>query len=165
MCVCVCVCVCVCEQELMQLSTPAAPAECPYIGFSAQKSGNMLEAQTLWDATMAYSISQAALPLSHEAGGSGVGSAGEGAERGVAERGGDEGEALRPLVVHVCGKFHCENDLGIPEHLKRCVCRVRVCLCICVCLCLSVCLSVGALRPEVFPAYQAVAAGDSLIRP
>merc|ERR1711865_452459 len=26
---------------------------------------------------------------------------------------------LPPLVMHVCGKFHCEGGLGIPEHLAR----------------------------------------------
>ena len=38
----------------------ADPAEksCPYIGFSAKRSGLMLEAQNVWDATMAHSIAK-----------------------------------------------------------------------------------------------------------
>jgi len=69
-------------------TSDASEPACPYIGFSTKKTDLMLEAQTLWDATMAHSIATAA-------DGSGGGSGG-------GERGGK-----RPLIVHVCGKFHC----------------------------------------------------------
>merc|ERR1712005_84436 len=25
----------------------------------------------------------------------------------------------RPLCLHVCGRFHCDQNLGIPEHLAQ----------------------------------------------
>ncbi len=49
----------------------------------------MLDAQSLWDATMAYSIAEY---LKHHA---------------------------NALVLHLNGKFHSENHLGAPEHLSR----------------------------------------------
>jgi hypothetical protein len=30
-----------------------------------------------------------------------------------------EQQQVEPLVIHVCGKFHCEGRLGIPEHLQH----------------------------------------------
>lgn len=71
--------------------------ECPYIGFSIGAS-RMLEAQCLWDATMAYSIHEELLSFAHRAA---------------------SGTGCRPLVMHVCGKFHCEHHLGIPERLRE----------------------------------------------
>ena len=47
----------------------------------------MLDAQSLWDATMAKSISSQL-----------------------------EADSKR-RVLHLCGRFHCEHWLGIPEHL------------------------------------------------
>jgi hypothetical protein len=41
----------------------------------------------------------------------------QGAARGVSDAAGDSSTPQGPLVVHVCGKFHCEHRLGIPEHL------------------------------------------------
>lgn len=71
--------------------------ECPYIGIKGSDafsvSDKFLDAQTLWDAAMAHSIASAL------------------------EEAGREGR--RPLVVHVCGKAHIENGLGIPEHLRQ----------------------------------------------
>jgi len=60
-------------------------------------SADFLAAQGLWDATMAHSIAGAL--------GRGPGGA---------------------LVVHLCGRFHCEEGLGIPEHLARYAPRARV---------------------------------------
>lgn len=56
----------------------------------------MLDAQCLWDASMAHSIAQA---LADAAAASPPPSA-------------------PPLVMHVCGKFHCEHGLGVPERLE-----------------------------------------------
>ena len=50
--------------------------------------GNQLQAQALWDATMAYSISQAL--AAHP----------------------------NALVLHMVGGFHVERGTGIPEHLE-----------------------------------------------
>ena len=57
-------------------------------GFSV--STNFLDAQSLWDASMAFSIAQhlRANP------------------------------SPESLLFHVCGKFHTEGRLGIPEHLE-----------------------------------------------
>jgi len=72
---------------------------CPYIGFSA--SSNFLDAQVLWDAAMASSIA-GALARHQLPGG------------------------CPPLVLHVCGKFHAEQGLGIGEHLGVYAPRARV---------------------------------------
>ncbi len=48
----------------------------------------LLEAQSLWDATMAFSISESLSRVKN------------------------------PLIIHVNGAFHSEEGLGIPEHLK-----------------------------------------------
>jgi uncharacterized iron-regulated protein len=52
-------------------------------------SGNILDSQTLWDATMAFSIAE------------------------YLKRADD------PLVIHLNGGFHTENRLGTPEHLLK----------------------------------------------
>ncbi|MCX7640524.1 MAG: ChaN family lipoprotein [Pyrinomonadaceae bacterium] len=52
-----------------------------------QSANNLLEAQTLWDATMAFSISEVLKANS------------------------------KALVIHINGAFHSENRLGAPEHL------------------------------------------------
>jgi hypothetical protein len=55
----------------------------------------MLEAQNVWDATMAHSIAarfQPTLDFSQSANSASKSS-------------------KKPLVLHVCGKFHCENHL------------------------------------------------------
>ncbi|KAK9809834.1 hypothetical protein WJX72_000076 [[Myrmecia] bisecta] len=57
---------------------------------------NFLDAQSLWDATMAHSIAKR---LSIDAMAPGQ-------------------PALPSLVLHVCGKFHSEGWMGIPEHLR-----------------------------------------------
>lgn len=51
----------------------------------------MMEAQLLWDHSMALSIAQSL----HQ----------------------EHGEEQDPLIVHVCGAFHCAYGLGIPEAL------------------------------------------------
>jgi len=77
-----------------------ASGSCPYIGFSSQavREGRpeMLEAQLLWDHSMAQSIASAL-------------------REGGAEGQADEGPP--PLVLHICGAFHCAHGLGIPEAL------------------------------------------------
>ncbi|EKX44334.1 hypothetical protein GUITHDRAFT_139877 [Guillardia theta CCMP2712] len=89
-------------------------AACPYIGWSAERSRFMLEAQNLWDATMAHSIAQILNGGGDLSGGGGGG--GGGGEK-LTRGGVKDGKA--PLVIHVTGKFHCEERLGIPEHLHR----------------------------------------------
>jgi len=75
----------------------AESGECPFIGFRAQDvreaKQEMLEAQLLWDHTMAMSIAEASRQ--------------------------QEGEVQPPLVLHICGAFHCSHGLGIPEVLPR----------------------------------------------
>jgi Uncharacterized iron-regulated protein len=56
---------------------------------------NILESQTLWDATMAFSISEYLK------------------------------KTKNPLVVHLNGAFHTENRLGTPEHLAKYSKKVR----------------------------------------
>ena len=87
-------------------------------GFSAQKTDLMLEAQTLWDATMAHSLATAA--VSPEA-------AVNGAASILLDSHGDKG-TKRPLIVHVCGKFHCNPSVirlsSVPCSLCRPVCSL-----------------------------------------
>ncbi|KAA8495693.1 hypothetical protein FVE85_1848 [Porphyridium purpureum] len=58
---------------------------------------SMLDAQSLWDATMAWNVSRALDAGSHDR----------------------DGEAAASLVFHVTGSFHVEHKLGIHEHLQR----------------------------------------------
>ena len=103
-------------QPIKAASTTVPVPTCPYIGFSTKKTDLMLEAQTLWDATMAHSIATAAHSIATAAvspeaaadGSSGGSSVGGGGGKRVGKR---------PLIVHVCGKFHC-----------------NVCVCVCVCV-------------------------------
>ncbi|RMH33971.1 MAG: hypothetical protein D6687_06110 [Acidobacteria bacterium] len=55
----------------------------------------MLDAQTLWDATMAFSIAE------------------------VLKQAKTSKQEKKPLVIHLNGSFHSENGLGIPEHLTK----------------------------------------------
>jgi hypothetical protein len=114
-------------------SSSAVPAAaeskgCPYIGLTV--SSNFLAAQSLWDATMAHTIAkalkqhqpqpQADVPAAAAAA---VQAPGTPQHQPAADggNGSDSSEGqlapTGPLVVHVCGKFHCEDRLGIPEHL------------------------------------------------
>jgi len=109
-------------------STESDSKGCPYIGLTV--SSNFLAAQSLWDATMAHAIAKALQGQQHQqqhhqglpgvepassaadsssAGGSSSSSTGDGSSSRPAPQG--------PLIIHVCGKFHCEDRLGIPEHL------------------------------------------------
>ena len=128
------------KQEAGVASESGEGKGCPYIGFTM--SSNFLDAQCLWDATMAYSIAeglgrdkatqQATLLQSADtdAGANSMhGSTGmqstmleakrENEHRPQAAQG--EGAALAarlsPLVLHVCGKFHSEGWMGIYEHI------------------------------------------------
>ena len=107
--------------------------ECPYIGFSTKRERQMLEAQNLWDATMAYSIARALTPSNStpsfpsSRGLSPVAAAAvENATSVSAEH-----NKKSPLVLHICGKFHCENNLGIPEHLARYSPDAKVLIAVC----------------------------------
>ncbi len=62
------------------------PADAPQPGAALARS---LEAQSLWDASMAYSIAESLM------------------------------RAPRARVIHVNGRFHTEKRLGIPDHLLR----------------------------------------------
>ena len=86
---------------------------CPYIGFTA--SSNFLDAQSLWDASMAYSISQVFEDASGQATSSSNADNGCMLEEDTPAKKADTKSG--PLVVHVCGKFHSEGGYGIPEHL------------------------------------------------
>jgi hypothetical protein len=128
---------------LQHTSAPAAPAAaaavpggstadggaCPYIGFNV--STNFLDAQCLWDATMAHSIAQQLTAAAAAAADSAFGTATSGADsaRSITQSEQQDQQQLQqqgPLVVHVCGKFHAEHCLGIPEHLQLYVPGVRV---------------------------------------
>lgn len=87
------------ETIASQMPAPAAAGEggCPFIGFRNQDirevKPEMLEAQLLWDHSMALAIARST------------------------QR--EPGESMNPLVVHICGAFHCAHGLGIPEALPR----------------------------------------------
>lgn len=87
---------------------PTAGAEgrkCPYVGMRV--SDNFLAAQGLWDACMTDSILAA---LGHSCNDDGGGCSGHASPaQGVRQ----------PLVLHVCGKFHMEERLGICERLAE----------------------------------------------
>ena len=128
------------EQEAITALEAGEGEGCPYIGFTM--SSNFLDAQCLWDATMAYSIAeglgrdkasqQATLTQSADSEDSSspmhgravmqsamLAAEGEDEHRPAAAQG--EGAALAarlsPLVLHVCGKFHSEGWMGIYEHI------------------------------------------------
>jgi hypothetical protein len=133
-----------------QSSTPAAEVAgaaatgggaCPYIGLNV--SSNFLDAQCLWDSTMAHSIAQqltasAAAPTDTAAAAPGsrasdtADSAFSSTVSGTTARGAliasstSEQQQQGPLVIHVCGKLHAEHHRGIPEHLQLYVPGVRV---------------------------------------
>lgn len=92
-------------------SQPPAPSEeereCPYVGM--RLSDNFLAAQGLWDACMTDSILTALGRCCDEGGCAGCG-CGCGSPAEVTKR---------PLVLHVCGKFHMEERLGICERLAE----------------------------------------------
>lgn len=89
------------ETIASQMPSPSpeqgSSGECPFIGFKGSDvrsvKPEMMEAQLLWDHTMAKSVASAATAL--------------------------DGESRPPLVIHVCGAFHCAHGLGIPEALGR----------------------------------------------
>ncbi|MCA1849924.1 MAG: ChaN family lipoprotein, partial [Acidobacteria bacterium] len=87
-------------QAAAQTQTPAqAPASSPSTrpapAASAPRSAPLLEAQALWDATMAYALAEHLR------------------------------RRPQALVLHVNGRFHSEERLGAPEHLTRYVAGVR----------------------------------------
>eukprot|EP00931_Biecheleriopsis_adriatica_P086478 TRINITY_DN61144_c0_g1_i1.p1 TRINITY_DN61144_c0_g1~~TRINITY_DN61144_c0_g1_i1.p1 ORF type:complete len:456 (-),score=88.29 TRINITY_DN61144_c0_g1_i1:61-1428(-) len=91
------------ETIAMQMPASAGNGEsgsCPFIGFRSedvrQARPEMLEAQQLWDHTMAKSVAAA---LDSESSGQ------------------DDSSKMPNLVIHVCGAFHCAHGLGIPEAL------------------------------------------------
>ena len=91
----------------------ATNGECPYIG---RVTNSFTDAQSLWDASMAWTIAQGVGSTRRQEVGSqrrNVVAASAAAEG----KGDDMGDDAKPLVVHVCGQFHCGRRLGIPEHL------------------------------------------------
>ncbi|GIL78700.1 hypothetical protein Vretimale_400 [Volvox reticuliferus] len=132
----------------------AAGGDCPHIGLSLRS--NFVEAQNLWDAAMADSIARALRELREGPAERRVLAAGDGKNSppgwgtswgittqavhgGGATTGTRETEPLplgeapsargvRPLVVHVCGKFHSEQRLGICEHLAAADPAASVCV-------------------------------------
>ncbi len=117
------------EQPEQPEAASAEGAGCPYIGFNM--SSNFLDAQCLWDATMAYSIAQGlgppltpskqAISVSEQSNisapapaDSDAGMPSEAAPVGSSSA---ASAALSPLVLHVCGKFHSEGWMGIYEHI------------------------------------------------
>lgn len=122
------------QDEGVSGASSAAPAAadskgCPYIGLTV--SSNFLAAQSLWDATMAHAIAQALqqhqpqphadVPAGAAAAAAQAPSTPQQQPAADASNGGGDSEGqlapTGPLVVHVCGKFHCEDRLGITEHL------------------------------------------------
>ena len=119
------------DAEKQRDQARAAAAEgggCPYIGFTM--SSNFLDAQCLWDATMAYSIAQGlGQPLSPSEEDNSTseqsssraafadGDAGVRSEAAPVSSSSAADAALSPLVLHVCGKFHSEGWMGIYEHI------------------------------------------------
>ena len=116
---------------------PTISEGCPYIGFTA--STNFMDAQTLWDASMAYSISThlqreqrttdpgvSQIPVYPDteatASSQQLDLPGESASAACSStavsRSRNLSKASQPLVLHVCGKFHSEGGMGIPEHLN-----------------------------------------------
>jgi uncharacterized iron-regulated protein len=80
---------------------PPQKSGCPYTGFTV--SSNFLDAQSLWDATMAWTVSRELLA----------------ATQAAAANGGGSGQGPPPLVALVAGRFHIEAGLGVAEHLVR----------------------------------------------
>eukprot|EP00775_Hariotina_reticulata_P008190 gene8190-8381_t len=136
------------------------------VGFDV--SSNFLDAQTLWDASMAHAIAQALRrhpPASPEGqqqqavqrGVSGADADAEAVE--VVRR--DDHEEDRPLVLHVCGKFHCEHRLGIPEQLQMYLDRPVVVL---VVVFIPAELQPGKhMTPEDFQAAQLQGSADFIV--
>lgn len=107
----------------------AEGAGCPYIGFTM--SSNFLDAQCLWDATMAYSIAQGLgepLHPSEQTDSISQQSSASSAspeDASMAPKAANAGSSSKigavlhgsPLVLHVCGKFHSEGWMGIYEHI------------------------------------------------
>lgn len=100
---------------------------CPYIGFTM--SSNFLDAQCLWDATMAFSIAQGLGSASNPRGPD-LSAASQSSAGSLQSNRGDEIRAAAaadqapsaaskqsPMVLHVCGKFHSEGWMGIYEHI------------------------------------------------
>jgi hypothetical protein len=116
---------------------------CPYIGFNV--SSNFLDAQCLWDSTMAHSIAQQLLTAhnmpsrDHSVGtataaassinstsATAIGSTIAGDAKPASSTLEQQQQQKGPLVIHLCGKFHAEHRLGIPEHLQQYMPGARV---------------------------------------
>ncbi|KAL6752804.1 hypothetical protein V8C86DRAFT_563283 [Haematococcus lacustris] len=94
------------SQDKPGADTGGSGKECPYIGLSL--TSNFYDAQNLWDVSMAHNISRALRSATTVAGAQ---AAPDPAHRAQ--------ECDQPLVVHLCGKAHCEQGLGVIEHLTR----------------------------------------------
>merc|ERR1712066_562301 len=82
------------ETMSSQMEPSTTGGECPYIGFNSrdvrEAKPEMLEAQQLWDHSMACSIANSL-------------------------RAHNKKKKSEPLILHICGAFHCTHGLGIPE--------------------------------------------------
>jgi hypothetical protein len=86
-------------------TTSADEGACPYIGFDHTKLAAMLEAQCLWDASMAWTLAQFHCQTRAEG-------AGDSETTGKAE-------SAAGLVLHINGSFHSRGRRGIPERLVQ----------------------------------------------
>jgi hypothetical protein len=92
---------------------PSLPS-CPYSGLTV--SSNFIDAQSLWDASMAFSILEflCRADLAENNPLQACSSSDGGSQSDKAE---PEHVPSRPLILHVSGKFHSEGWMGIYEHL------------------------------------------------
>lgn len=81
------------EETMSMPALQTKTGSCPFIGFSSDDLRSVrpetMQAQLLWDHAMAKSVANALQ------------------------------DPQVPLVLHVCGAFHCAHGLGIPEALPR----------------------------------------------
>lgn len=90
------------EETMSMPALQSKTGSCPFIGFSSddmrQVKPEMIQAQQLWDHAMAQSVASALTSQDEEAGAK---------------------DGPPPLVLHICGAFHCAHGLGIPEALPK----------------------------------------------
>ncbi len=86
-------------------TTSADEGACPYIGFDHTKLAAMLEAQCLWDASMAWTLAKFHCQTHAEG-------AGDSEATGKAH-------SAAGLVLHINGSFHSRGRRGIPERLAQ----------------------------------------------
>lgn len=92
-------------KDSSQKPQAAGDGACPYIGFDHTKLNSMLEAQGLWDASMAWTLAQFHQRTTLAVDSNGGSEASEAAAAG--------------LVLHINGSFHSRGRRGIPERLAQ----------------------------------------------